>query len=140
MEINCIFCQASSTGIRIANALAFAIRDKFPVRPLHTLIIPRRHVSDIFETSASEREAIHEIATLCRKLICEENPEVRGFNFGSNVGLVAGQKVMHAHVHLIPRRSGDAEVPAAVRRAKACNRMEFSIGEISTGNFDQEVR
>jgi diadenosine tetraphosphate (Ap4A) HIT family hydrolase len=49
----------------------------------------------------------------CRKRICDEDPDVGGFNFGSNVGEAAGQKIFHAHVHLIPRRSGDAELPSA---------------------------
>jgi diadenosine tetraphosphate (Ap4A) HIT family hydrolase len=112
-EIGCVFCRAPSHRILTENALAFAIRNKAPVRPLHTLIISRRHVSDIFETTASEREVIHELAVFCRKAICTEDPDVGGFNFGSNIGRVAGQKVMHAHVHLIPRRSDDPDLPAA---------------------------
>lgn len=95
------------------NTFAFAIIDKSPARPLHTLIIPKRHVLDIFETSADEREAIHELAMLCRKNICDEDLSVGGFNFGSNVGEAAGQKVLHAHVHLIPRRVGDEDLPPA---------------------------
>ena len=112
-DIECIFCQTSLTLILAENALAFAIRDNFPARPLHTLIIPKRHASDFFETSAAEREAIHELASLCRKVICKEDPNVGGFNFGANVGAIAGQRFMHAHVHLIPRRSGDAILPTA---------------------------
>jgi len=38
-----------------------------------------------------------------------------GFNFGSNSGEVAGQKIGHVHFHLIPRREGDVEPPAAVQ-------------------------
>jgi diadenosine tetraphosphate (Ap4A) HIT family hydrolase len=93
--------------------LAFAIRDISPARPFHTLIIPKRHVADIFETSAEEREAIHELAMQCRKNICDEDPSVGGFNFGSNVGVAAGQKIFHAHVHLIPRRQGDTDLQPA---------------------------
>ena len=118
-DIECIFCQNPLTLILAENALAFAIRDKFPARPLHTLIIPKRHVSDFFETRAAEREAIHELASLCRKAICEEDPDVGGFNFGANVGAITGQRVMHAHVHLIPRRSGDGILPSA-RQGEAC--------------------
>jgi diadenosine tetraphosphate (Ap4A) HIT family hydrolase len=113
MYHDCIFCRTSALAIVAENAFAFAVRDKFPIRPLHTLIIPKRHVTDIFETSNEEREAIHALAMLCRKTICDEDPDVRGFNFGSNVGLAAGQKIFHAHVHLIPRRSGESELPAA---------------------------
>jgi len=56
---DCIFCNLEALDLIAENALAFAIRDKFPVKPLHTLIIPRRHAAHIFETSVEEREAIH---------------------------------------------------------------------------------
>ena len=39
------------------------------------------------------------------------SPSVMGFNIGLNVGKIAGQSVMHCHIHLIPRREGDVENP-----------------------------
>ena len=36
---------------------------------------------------------------------------IEGFNIGMNAGVVAGQTVMHCHIHLIPRRKGDMEDP-----------------------------
>lgn len=110
---NCIFCRTSELTVLAENSAAFAIRDKFPVRPLHTLIIPKRHVTDIFATDAEEREAIHELALECREAIGSEDSSVSGFNFGSNIGHAAGQKIFHAHVHLIPRRLGEGELLAA---------------------------
>ncbi len=107
---NCIFCNLEALDLIAENELAFAIRDKFPVKPLHTLIIPKRHAASIFETSIEEREAIHAIAQLCRREIEALDPCVAGFNFGSNIGEAAGQKILHTHVHLIPRR------PATFRR------------------------
>eukprot|EP01034_Spumella_vulgaris_P027782 gene27782-34551_t len=80
----CAFCNSPKLSIVAENALAFAIRDTSPARPLHTLIIPKRHVVDIFETSADEREAMHELAVQCSEKICDEDPRVGGFNFGSN--------------------------------------------------------
>lgn len=34
-----------------------------------------------------------------------------GYNIGLNNGVAAGQTVMHAHMHLIPRYRGDAADP-----------------------------
>jgi len=34
-----------------------------------------------------------------------------GYNIGLNNGVAAGQTVMHAHMHLIPRYRGDATDP-----------------------------
>lgn len=110
---DCVFCRLRQLDVVAENPLAFAIRDKFPVRPFHTLIITKRHVSDIFQATGPEREAIHELAALCRETLVADDPSIGGFNFGSNVGEAAGQKIFHAHVHLIPRRQGDTPPPAA---------------------------
>jgi diadenosine tetraphosphate (Ap4A) HIT family hydrolase len=36
---------------------------------------------------------------------------VSGFNVGMNCGIDSGQTVMHARIHLIPRRHGDMSDP-----------------------------
>ena len=113
LPVSCVFCEQKHLDVVAENDFALAIRDKFPVRSLHTLIIPKRHVGDIFETTAAEREAMHELAAACRTSILAADATVGGFNYGSNVGQIAGQKIPHAHVHLIPRRSGDLAPPAA---------------------------
>jgi diadenosine tetraphosphate (Ap4A) HIT family hydrolase len=110
---NCVFCNLSRDQVLMENDHALAIRDKFPARPLHTLVIPKRHITDMFRSTAEEREAIHALALAARQAILAEDPTVTGFNFGSNIGASAGQKVFHAHVHLIPRRDGEVELPTA---------------------------
>ncbi len=109
----CVFCDLDRDQILMENDHALAIRDKFPARPLHTLIIPKRHITDVFHSTAEEREAIHALTLAAREAILAEDPMVTGFNFGSNIGASAGQKVFHAHVHLIPRRDGEVELPTA---------------------------
>lgn len=94
-----------------SNALAFAIRDAFPVTPLHALVIPHRHVADFFGLTPEEREACAELIHQLRQDILKEDPAVEGFNIGMNVGAVAGQTLFHSHLHLIPRRRGDVEDP-----------------------------
>ena len=36
---------------------------------------------------------------------------VKAFNIGTNAGKIAGQSIMHCHIHLIPRREGDVDNP-----------------------------
>lgn len=109
----CIFCQLDPADIVAENDLAIAIRDKFPAKPLHTLIIPRRHCTDVFETTPCEREALHGLAADCLSALKLTDPTIEGVNFRSNVGAVAGQKILHTHIHLIPRRLGDMAPPPA---------------------------
>jgi HIT domain len=43
-EKTCPFCSIDPSFIITGNNLVFAIRDAYPVTPLHTLVLPRRHV------------------------------------------------------------------------------------------------
>jgi ATP adenylyltransferase len=113
----CPFCAPAPGRVIACNALAFAVRDAFPVTPLHTLILPHRHVSNYFGLTAGEREACAELMQDVRDAILAEDPSVEGFNVGMNAGAVAGQTIFHSHIHLIPRRPGDVENPrGGVRR------------------------
>lgn len=109
----CPFCDIHPDAIVAENDLAIAIRDKFPVMPLHTLVIPRRHVADYFDLVEHELSAIHALLRECRIGIFDVDASVGGFNVGANVGRAAGQKISHVHIHLIPRRSGDVPPPPA---------------------------
>jgi diadenosine tetraphosphate (Ap4A) HIT family hydrolase len=110
---DCLFWRLPAGPVIVENDLAFAIRDKFPVTPLHSLVIPKRHVADYFECTSKEREAIHALLIICRSAILRADETVGGFNVGANVGATAGQKIHHVHVHLIPRRYGDIAPPPA---------------------------
>ena len=108
---DCRFCTAIASRVIASNALAVAIRDVFPVTPLHSLVIPRRHVADYFGLTQEEREACAELLHQLRTEILKDDPRVEGFNIGMNVGEAAGQTIFHSHIHLIPRRKGDTENP-----------------------------
>ncbi len=87
------------------------IRDLYPVTPLHTLIITKRHVVTYFELNEIERLEIHHHLEEQKRSIELADPSVCGFNIGMNCGKAAGQTVMHFHAHLIPRRVGDIDNP-----------------------------
>ena len=107
----CLFCNFPKEQVLCENELAFAIRDAFPVTPLHTLVIPKRHVSEVFDLSRPETNAYNELLRSAKRDIEQKDPEVAGFNVGINNGEVAGQTVQHCHLHLVPRRVGDVENP-----------------------------
>lgn len=93
-----------------SNALAFAIRDSFPVTPGHTLVIPRREMPTWFDATREEQLAILDlVGEVKRQLDAELHPH--GYNVGFNAGEAAGQTVMHLHVHVIPRYEGDMDDP-----------------------------
>jgi len=110
--MSCIFCNLPvEKEIIESNELALAFYDNYPVTKYHTLIIPRRHVSDYFELTKTEHAAIQELLYNHKERLQNIDSTITGFNIGINVGKDAGQSIFHVHVHLIPRRYGDMEEP-----------------------------
>lgn len=107
---DCLFCRLETNRIRLESEFALAFLDGFPVTQGHTLVIPRQHVASLFELPAEEQAAVWALVAQVRGLLLEElHPD--GFNVGVNDGTAAGQTLMHAHIHVIPRRHGDVADP-----------------------------
>ena len=105
----CELCAPHETVLE--HALAYARYDSNSLSPGHVLVIPRRHVADFFDMSATEQAAILELLNQAKKMIAaKHSPD--GYNIGVNVGKAAGQNRMHVHVHLIPRYAGDVPDPS----------------------------
>jgi ATP adenylyltransferase len=116
-ERGCLFCEAPKARLVAETELAYTIRDAFPVAPLHTLVIPKRHVRGYFELSRPELNAFYRLLEQQKQAIEQADGSVKGFNVGVNDGEAAGQTDFHCHLHLIPRRKGDTEDPTGgVRR------------------------
>ena len=43
-----------------------------------------------------------------------------------NAGKIAGQTIMHCHIHLIPRRKGDVKKPQGVVRGVIPNKQHYT--------------
>lgn len=107
---SCPFCCLPENRIIFETNYSFVIRDGFPVSDGHTLVIPKRHIPSIFDATPEEQTDILVALEKSKKQLDETlNPS--GYNIGINDGSSAGQTVMHLHVHLIPRYSGDQEDP-----------------------------
>ena len=103
-----------------SNALAFAVLDGFPVSPGHTLVITKRLVATWFEASAEEQAAVMALVSEVKSHLDRTlDPKPTGYNVGFNSGESAGQTVMHLHVHVIPRYSGDIRIRRASGRSRS---------------------
>jgi diadenosine tetraphosphate (Ap4A) HIT family hydrolase len=109
--MGCPFCEMPRLRILRENSSGFLIYDGYPVTELHSLIIPKRHVADIWDLTEPETADCLELLRQQKDIIKTQDGSVQGFNVGVNVGEVAGQTVFHAHIHLIPRRIGDVDEP-----------------------------
>lgn len=106
----CIFCNIDAARIIAETELMVAVKDAFPVTEGHTLLIPKRHVASPNALFQPELNAMWALSDQVRAVLIASDPTIAGLNFGSNDGKAAGQTVMHAHFHVIPRRSGDVEM------------------------------
>ncbi|HEY0015494.1 MAG TPA: HIT family protein [Longimicrobium sp.] len=106
----CPFCELSADDLVDQNQHAVAIPDRYPLSPGHILVIPRRHVVSPFDLHPDELASVWSlVAQIRRSLAAEFVPDA--FTIGLNDGAAAGQTIMHAHVHVIPRWTGDVADP-----------------------------
>lgn len=110
-ESGCLFCEMKPKRIIQQNNLAYLIDDKYPVTSGHCLIIPKRHFADYFEITQPEINGIYALMQAAKKRILQIDNSIKGFNMGINSGVVAGQTILHTHIHLIPRRENDVLIP-----------------------------
>lgn len=109
--MNCPFCSPIVENATFASSENFlAVYNIAPILPGHTLIIPRKHLTDLlqlddnylFEMMSFSKKIIH--------LILEEFLS-EGFDFTIQDGHSAGQTIEHLHAHIVPRYSGDLPDP-----------------------------
>ncbi|PPS45418.1 HIT family protein [Chroococcidiopsis sp. TS-821] len=105
---NCLFCNPhQQLNFLTESATAYAIFDGYPASKGHALVIPKRHVSNYFHLPFKEQAAGWLMANKVQEILNKEfAPD--GFNVGINVNRDAGQNMMHASIHIIPRYKGDA--------------------------------
>ncbi|ANY14165.1 HIT family protein [Latilactobacillus curvatus] len=108
---DCIFCKIVRN--EIPNTVVYedddvkAFLDITQVTPGHTLLVPKKHVADIFEYDADLAAAVFSRIPKIAKAIKASNPAIQGMNICNNNGAVAYQSVFHSHIHLIPRYTAD---------------------------------
>ncbi len=84
----------------------FAIFDIKPKTKGHTLVIPKKHFVTLLDVpNKLGNEMLQFTKKVAEKLLDEKYGN--GFNILMNNLEVAGQLVMHAHLHVLPRRDGD---------------------------------
>ncbi|HCB33616.1 MAG TPA: HIT family protein [Acidimicrobiaceae bacterium] len=85
---------------------AVAFMDRLPMTPGHCLVVPRRHVVDIWDLTDDDAARV---LRACRRMahLLRDRLGARGVNLVNNNGAAADQTQFHYHVHVIPRYGGD---------------------------------
>ncbi len=105
---DCLFCKIINKEIPADivfednNVLAF--RDINPQAPVHKLVIPKKHISNILELGPEDSGVLPAIFDAAGKLVKKEGLDKDGFRIVNNCGAKAGQSVFHIHFHLLGGR------------------------------------
>ena len=102
----CIFCEIINGNIPSKKVYeddtTLAILDISQTTYGHTLVLPKKHYENILEMPKDEFQNLTGKAQDIAKQVVN-NLNAKGFNLLVNTNEVAGQTVMHAHIHIIPR-------------------------------------
>jgi histidine triad (HIT) family protein len=106
---DCIFCKivaGSASAVKITETEhALAFMDLFPASEGHTLVIPKLHYENVFESTPETLPEVHLLARrVARAIQASLAPD--GLMMFQLNGAAAGQTVFHYHAHLIPRMTG----------------------------------
>ena len=109
---DCIFCKIANGEIPSKTLYEDekfrVILDLGPATKGHALILPKEHAANLYELPD---ETASETLVLAKKIACtmKEKLHCDGLNLIQNNGEVAGQTVMHFHLHVIPRYENDRQ-------------------------------
>lgn len=105
---DCIFCPVSikQNEIILENDLCLFLQNEEAVLAGSGLIIPRAHRQTAFDLSHEEWTGTFDLLH-CVKDHLDRQHHPDGYNLGWNCGSVGGQKVFHAHLHVIARFSDE---------------------------------
>lgn len=121
----CVFCDANKAGVG-AGSLVLAqdknvmiIMNKYPYNTGHLLILPRKHVGDIWKLDEETNAALARWIQKSSKILMDVL-KCQGLNMGMNHGAVAGAGIPdHLHWHIVPRWGGDTNFFPLIAETKA---------------------
>ncbi len=105
---DCIFCKIIDKKIpaRIIyeDEHALAFEDVNPQAPVHTLVIPRKHIPTLLDIKEEDNNLIGHLVKVANKIANDKGIAERGFRVVTNCNPESGQTVYHIHLHILGGR------------------------------------
>jgi histidine triad (HIT) family protein len=100
---DCIFCKIVAGEIpssKVAESEhAIAFHDIAPEQPVHILVVPKKHFTDVADLSINDPEQLAHLMKLATEVA---KSQTNGhFKLQFNTGSEAGQTVFHVHAHVL---------------------------------------
>lgn len=106
--MGCIFCEILErkrpAKIIYEDENCIAFEDINPQAPVHTLVIPRKHISTSLDIQEEENGLVGHLFQVANKIAKEKGIAERGFRLVLNCNPESGQTVFHVHLHILGGR------------------------------------
>ena len=113
--MSCVFCQIAEgtvpATVLFKDDKVVAFRDIHPQAPVHILIIPIEHFTNLTDIQGDDYGLISYIFSVANDIAKSEDIAERGYRVVVNSGQEGGQVVQHLHFHLL----GGATVIGRIR-------------------------
>jgi len=121
MAGGCIFCDIISGRLPAVklyeDSYVVVFLDTYPASPGHALVVPKHHAESLEDLPEAYRSRLlSTVAKVAPAILRAVGGEA--YNVLINNGRPAGQEIMHVHLHVVPRRTGDGCVTLYCRRTK----------------------
>ncbi|GBE02057.1 HIT-like protein [bacterium BMS3Abin08] len=107
--MDCLFCKIVKGEIPAKviyeDEKVLVFEDINPQAPVHTLVIPKKHISTLLEITGEDNELIGYLFQVANRIARDKGIADRGFRLVINCNREAGQTVFHVHLHLLGGRT-----------------------------------
>ena len=102
--IDCLFCKivAGKIPAKVVyeDEEILAFNDINPLRPVHVLVIPKKHITSLATVSAEDTQVLGKILAKANEIAASQG-SADGFRVIINTGRVGQQEVLHLHAHIV---------------------------------------
>ena len=110
-ESSCVFCQIlcgeAPASVVYVDDWVMAFMDIQPVNPGHLLVVPRDHATHLADLDPETGGHLFQVAMRLAAALRVADLRCEGVNLFLADGEMAGQEVLHVHVHVLPRFEED---------------------------------
>jgi histidine triad (HIT) family protein len=101
---NCLFCRIARGEIPAKKVYEdddlLAFHDINPQRPVHVLVIPKRHITSLAHAVEADTALLGKMLVKANQIALEQGSP-NGFRVIINTGEIGQQEVQHVHMHIV---------------------------------------
>lgn len=101
---DCLFCRIVAGTIPAQKVyedeLILAFKDIHPARPVHILVVPKKHITSLATVAPEDAEILGRMLVKANEIaVAQGSPD--GFRVIINTGYIGQQEVQHLHMHIV---------------------------------------